>query len=48
MWKNLAEMAFGISCADICKICEDAIKDAIIYDREKITSKDIQKLIGEN
>jgi SpoVK/Ycf46/Vps4 family AAA+-type ATPase len=47
VWKNLAEKAFGISCADICKICEDAIKDAIIYDREKITSKDIQNLIGE-
>ena len=26
---------------------EDAIKDAIIYDREKITSKEIQKLIGD-
>jgi len=47
VWKNLAEKAFGISCADICKICEDAIKDAIIYDREKITLKDIQNLIGE-
>lgn len=46
-WEDIAEKASGLSHADISKICEDAIKDALIYDKEKITAADLTKLIGE-
>ncbi len=46
-WKKLAEKAVGLSHADITKIAEDAIKDALIFETEKITSADLTKLIEE-
>ena len=44
-WKKLVAYADGLSFADISKACEDAIKDAIINDRDKITQRDIAKLL---
>lgn len=40
-WKRLAEKAEGLSYADITKACEDAIKDAIIHDREDVSTEDL-------
>jgi len=46
-WKKLAEEASGLSYADISKVCEDAIKDAIIHDHEEIMPKDLLRLLEE-
>lgn len=46
-WKRLAELAEGLSYADITKACEDAIKDAIIHDREEVSTEDILAPIQE-
>lgn len=40
-WDKLAEKAEGLSYADITKACEDAIKDAIIHDREEVSTDDL-------
>lgn len=47
VWKKLAEEAFGLSYADLCKVCEDAIRDAIIYDREILIHNDLYRLLLE-
>jgi SpoVK/Ycf46/Vps4 family AAA+-type ATPase len=46
-WSKLAGNAIGLSYADITRACEDAIKDAIIHDREKITTDDVQRTLSE-
>lgn len=46
-WQRLADAAIGLSYADITRACEEAIKDAIIHDREKLTDEDILKPISE-
>lgn len=47
VWKKLAEEAFGLSYADLNKVCEDAIRDAIIYDREILLHNDLSGLLIE-
>lgn len=47
MWKQLAKLASGLSYAHITNACEDAIKDAIINDRDIITNKDLSKPLSE-
>lgn len=46
-WKKLAEVAEGLSFADISRACEDAIKGAIISDRMKLSQKDLVRLLSE-
>jgi SpoVK/Ycf46/Vps4 family AAA+-type ATPase len=46
-WKKISDEAEGLSHAEISKICEDAIKDAIIYDRDIVTANDLLKFIAE-
>lgn len=46
-WRKISDEAEGLSYADITKICEDAIKDAIIYDRDQVTANDLTKLVAE-
>jgi SpoVK/Ycf46/Vps4 family AAA+-type ATPase len=46
-WKLLAEKAEGLSYADITKACENAIKDAIIHDRESVSTEDLLKPLQE-
>lgn len=46
-WKKICDEAEGLSHAEISKSCEDAIKDAIIYDRDIVTANDLLKLIAE-
>ena len=45
--KKISDEAEGLCHAEISKICEDAIKDAIIYDRDIVTANDLLKLIAE-
>ncbi len=45
IWKIVADCTHGLSFADIAKSCEDAIKDAIINDKEKVSQKDIARLL---
>ncbi|MBF0154951.1 MAG: ATP-binding protein [Magnetococcales bacterium] len=47
LWDHLAEVAEGLNYAEIVRSVEDAIKDAIIHDREIITGDDIQKTLEE-
>lgn len=46
-WTKLAEAAQGLSYADITRACEEAIKDMIIHDREKVENVDILKPLSE-
>jgi SpoVK/Ycf46/Vps4 family AAA+-type ATPase len=46
-WAELAKAAEGLSYGDITRACEDAIKDAIIHDREALTTADVLKTIRE-
>lgn len=46
-WECLAEMADGLSYADIIRSTEDAIKDAIIHDRVSMTGDEIEKFLQE-
>lgn len=46
-WEELAEIATGLSYADISRACEEAIKDTIINDRKKIENADIAKTLSE-
>jgi AAA+ superfamily predicted ATPase len=46
-YQEISDEAEGLSHAEISKICDDAIKDAIIYDRDKVTANDLLELIAE-
>jgi len=46
-WTKLADNASGLSYADLTRACEDAIKDAIIHDRETLTQADLTRSIKE-
>lgn len=46
-WEELADIATGLSYADISRACEEAIKDTIINDRKKIENADIAKTLSE-
>lgn len=46
-WEKLAEAASGLSYGDITRACEDAIKDAIIHDKERVSHADLKRSIEE-
>jgi SpoVK/Ycf46/Vps4 family AAA+-type ATPase len=46
-WKKLVEVATKLSYADICRACEDAVKDMIIHDRDKLSNNDLIKPLSE-
>jgi len=46
-WHKLAEASESLSHAEIARVCEDALKDVIINDREKITDEDVLRMIDE-
>lgn len=46
-WAHLASVAEGLSYAEITRVAEEAIKDAIIHDRTKITEAELEKILGE-
>jgi len=46
-WDRLANLAEGLSYAEITRAVEDAIKDAIIHDRDSVAEADIVKTLEE-
>lgn len=46
-WNKLADSASGLSYADITRACEEAIKEAIIHDRQKVATGDVLKNLSE-
>jgi len=46
-WADAARKALGLSYADIAKASEDAIKAAIVDEREKVTNSDLMRAIRE-
>lgn len=46
-WKKLAKEAVPLSYGEITRACDDAIKDALINDREKVTQVDLLNAIRE-
>lgn len=46
-WKALAASAYGLSYADICRAAEEAIKDAIIHDRTKISESELKATLED-
>ncbi len=47
VWANLAEIAEGLSHAELTRAVQDAIEDAVIHDRNTLTSADLKKMLGE-
>jgi SpoVK/Ycf46/Vps4 family AAA+-type ATPase len=46
-WDELADVAMGLSYADITRACEEAVKDAIIHDRKTIGTPEVLKNLSE-
>ena len=46
-WKKLAKEAVRLSYGEITRSCDDAIKDALINDREKVTQTDLMNALKE-
>lgn len=46
-WADTAKTALGMSFADITRACEDAIKDALISDRNAVSNADLMAAIRE-
>ncbi|WP_082648276.1 AAA family ATPase [Lysobacter capsici] len=46
-WKRLADQAKGLSHAEIKRAAEEAIKDALIHDRNKVTENEVGKMLKE-
>jgi AAA+ superfamily predicted ATPase len=47
VWASLAEIAEGLSHAELTRAVQDAIKDAVIHDRHTLTSADLKKMLRE-
>ncbi len=46
-WKRLAESAAGLSHAEIARAAEEALKEALIHDHERVTEADVRKTLVE-
>lgn len=48
-WKHLAEPAFasGLSYAEIVRVADEVLKEALIQNRESITEDDIRRMLSE-
>lgn len=46
-WEELANLAAGMSYADIARACEEAIKGMIIEDRKKLTQQDLMDTLSQ-
>ena len=46
-WESLAEIAEGLSHAELTRAVQDAIKDAVIHDRNALVSSDLKKMLVE-
>ena len=46
-WQRLAELAAGLSYAEITRASDEALKDALIHERPKVRESDIQTMLKE-
>ena len=46
-WENLAELAQGLSYAEVTRAANEALKDALIHNRDRIRTEDIQTALTE-
>lgn len=46
-WNNLAKLAEGLNHAELTRAVQEAIKDAIIHDRDLLTSADLKRMLEE-
>jgi SpoVK/Ycf46/Vps4 family AAA+-type ATPase len=46
-WKRLAEVACGLSYAEIARAADEVLKEALIHNRDKVTKADIYKMLAE-
>lgn len=46
-WRRLAELAKGLSHADITRAAEEAVKDALIHERETVSESEIARMLQE-
>lgn len=47
LWKDLADLAQGLSYAEVARAANEALKDALIHDRAKIRLEDIRAMLAE-
>ena len=47
LWERLADLAKGLSYAEITRAADEVLKDALIHDRVRIQAEDIQSMISE-
>ena len=40
-WTQVVNAARGWSYAEIVRVCEDAAKDAVLHDRDEVTTQDL-------
>jgi SpoVK/Ycf46/Vps4 family AAA+-type ATPase len=45
-WVELAKQGVGISCAELVRACQDAAKDAVLEDRDRLAPSDIARAIA--
>lgn len=46
-WENLADLAMGLSYAEVTRAANEALKDALIHDRARIRIADIKAMLTE-
>ena len=46
-WNNLADLAQGLSYAEVSRAANEALKDALIHDRGRIRTEDVRSTITE-
>ena len=46
-WEDLADLAEGLSYAEVTRAADEALKDALIHDRTQIRMADIETMLAE-
>ena len=46
-WKQLAEDSLGLSYAEVTRVSEEVLKDALIHERETVSQADIHQMLLE-
>ena len=46
-WTKLADLAAGLNCAEVIRAANEALKDALIYERARVVESDIRRMLDE-
>ena len=46
-WTKLADLAAGLNCAEVIRAANEALKDALIYERARVGESDIRRMLDE-